>query len=131
MTTLTRATLGSITKRQTKELEICGHKVRIQKLSPLEYSQYQTSISDPKTQTLNLERFASALLTMVARMWIDDDGNRIFADNEIKQLGEIDLEFYQKLSEQCQLFCRSDKEADETLGESDLMPDLGLPAESV
>lgn len=117
MSTLTRATLGKLAERSTKDLTICGHEVRIQKPTPLEYSQYQTAIADPKTRELNLERFANALLLLVARMWIDQDGNRIFADNETKQLGEIDLAFYQTLSEECQMFCALSRDEKKTLGE--------------
>ena len=118
MGTLTRATLGKLAERSTKDLTICGHDVRIQKPTPLEYSQYQTAIADPKTRELNLERFANALLLLVARMWIDQEGNRIFADNETKQLGELDLAFYQTLSEECQMFCASSRGEKKTLGES-------------
>ena len=44
--TLTRATLGTIAKRATKDIEVCGHAVRIQKPTPLEFSQYQASLVD-------------------------------------------------------------------------------------
>ena len=118
MGTLTRATLGKLAERSTKDLTICGHEVRIQKPTPLEYSQFQTAIADPKTRELNLERFANATLLLVARMWIDQDGNRLFADSETKQLGELDLEFYQKLSDECQIFCAASRGEKQTLGES-------------
>ena len=130
MSTLTRATLGKLSERSTKDVMICGHEVRIQKPTPLEYSQYQTAIADPKTRELNLERFASALLLLVARMWIDSDGNRLFADNETKQVGELDLEFYQDLCEECQLYCGRGKEATEALGESEETTVSVSPAES-
>jgi hypothetical protein len=62
-------------------------------------------------------------------MWIDGEGERLFKDNETKQLGSIDLTFYQRLSEQCQMFARGE-EAEELLGESAETTDLGLPVES-
>jgi len=131
MSTLTRATLGKLTERSTKDVTICGFAARIQKPTPLEFSQYQTEIADPKTKQLDLERFASALMKLVARMWIDGDGNRLFSDAETKELGAIDLEFYQGLSEECQQFCRSTREEKQTLGESAETTGLGSPAADV
>jgi hypothetical protein len=46
MTTLTRATLGKLTQRATKDIEIGGNLVRIQRPTPLEFSQYQMSLVD-------------------------------------------------------------------------------------
>ena len=114
--TLTRATLGKLTQRATKDIEIGGYSVRLQKPTPLEYSHYQTSLVD-KDGKSDISRFASAILSLVARMWIDNDGNRIFSDNETAELGKIDLEFYRKLSEECQRFAQGD-EAKQVLGES-------------
>ena len=59
-----------------------------------------------------------AILLLVARMWIDEDGTRLFKDNETKELGSIDLLFYQRLSEACQEFAKT-SEAPEMLGESE------------
>jgi hypothetical protein len=135
--TLTRATLGKLTKRATKDIEICGHKVRIQRPTPLEHSQYQMALvdKDGKWIATNLN---DAILLLVARMWIDDEGNRLFGDNEIKpspssingNLGSIDLVFYQRLSEACQEFAKT-SEAPEMLGESEKTIVLDSPVESV
>ena len=127
--TLTRATLGTLTKRKTRDLQVCGHDVRIQKPTPLEYSQYQMALVDGegKFKPSGLE---SALRLLMARMWIDADGNRVFKDNELGELALIDLEFYQRLSEECQLFARS-SEAKQLLGESEKTIDSDLPVESV
>ena len=115
--TLTRATLGKLTKRATKDIQICGHQVRLQRPTPLEHSQYQMSLvdKDGKWIATNLN---DAILLLVARMWIDEDGARLFKDNETKELGSIDLVFYQRLSEACQEFAKT-SEASEMLGESE------------
>ena len=127
--TLTRATLGNLTKRAKKDIDIGGNAVRIQRPTPLEYSQYQMSLVDKegKWVATNLN---DAILLLVARMWIDDEGERLFKDAETKHLGTIDLGFYQALSEECQKFARV-SEASETLGESEKTTDSDLPAESV
>lgn len=130
MGSLTRATLGKIAERSTKEVTIGDSQVRIQKATPLEYSQYRTAIVDPKTQRFDVSLLPQALLLLVARMWIDDDGNRLFADNETKVLNAIDLDFYQQLAEECQVFCASKKEEKATLGESVETIDSASPAES-
>jgi hypothetical protein len=127
--TLTRATLGKLTKRATKDIEIDGNAVRLQRPTPLEYSQYQMSLVD-KDGKWNATNLNEALLLLVARMWIDDEGERLFKDTETKQLGSIDLAFYQKLSEECQKFTRT-SEALETLGESVVTTVSGSPAEYV
>jgi len=126
--TLTRATLGKLAERQTKDIAIGDHAVRLQRPTPREYSQYQYGMmgSDGKP---DVDRFADCILLLTARMWIDSDGNRLFSDKETKELGEIDLAFYQDLSAECQRFARGD-EADETLGESAETAGLDLPAES-
>jgi intein/homing endonuclease len=128
MTTLTRATLGKIAKRQTKEVTIGDEIARIQKPTPLEYSQYQTSLIG-KDGNADIAKFSDAILLLVARMWIDGDGDRLFKDSETKELGSIDLEFYQSLSEACQSFSQG-KEALKSLGESDQTTDSDLLVES-
>jgi hypothetical protein len=117
MTTLTRATLGKLTKRATKDIDIDGNAVRIQRPTPLEHSQYQIALVD-KDGKWNATNLNDAILLLVARMWIDDEGERLFKDSETKQLGTIDLLFYQRLSEACQQFTRN-SEASEVLGESE------------
>lgn len=127
--TLTRATLGKLTKRATKDIEIDGNAVRIQRPTPLEYSQYQMSLIDKegKWAANNLD---SALLLLVSRMWVDADGERLFKDNEVKELGAIDLRFYKKLQDECQTFAHG-KEAPELLGESDAITNSVSLVESV
>jgi hypothetical protein len=126
--TLTRATLGKLTKRATKNIEIHGHSVRIQRPTPLEHSQYQMALvdKDGKWIATNLN---DAILLLVSRMWIDQDGARLFKDTETKELGSIDLVFYQRLSEACQEFAKT-SEAPEMLGESAETTVSDLPAES-
>ena len=127
--TLTRATLGKLTKRATKEIRIDGHTVRIQRPTPLEFSQYQTALVDKDGKAV-IANFSDAILLLVARMWIDDEGTRLFKDSELKELGAIDLKFYQELSESCQRFAKV-SEAPETLGESVQTIASDLPVESV
>lgn len=127
--TLTRATLGRLTKRATKFVEIDGHIAQIQRPTPLEHSQYQMSLVD-KDGKWNATNLNDAILLLVSRMWIDDEGERLFKDTETKQLGSIDLGFYQKLSEECQKFART-SEASEVLGESEKTIASDSPAESV
>ena len=126
--TLTRATLGKLTKRATKDIEIDGNAVRIQRPTPLEYSHYQMALVD-KDGKWNATNLNDAILLLVSRMWIDDEGERLFKDTETKQLGSIDLGFYQHLSEECQKYSRI-SEAPEMLGESVKTTDSDLPAES-
>jgi hypothetical protein len=130
MATLTRATLGKLTKRQTKDVEIGGNTIRLQRPTPLEFSQYQMSLID-KDGKADISRFSTAILLLVARMWIDDEGGRLFSDSETTDLGSIDLELYQTLSEQCQKFAQGSSETAATLGESDSMPGLDSLVESV
>lgn len=127
--TLTRATLGSLTKRATKDVEIEGHQVRLQRATPMEFSQYQMSLVD-KDGKWNASNLDSALMLLVARMWIDNNGDRLFRDNELKELGSIDLPFYKKLQDECQAFAHA-TEAKEILGESDKTTGSDSPAESV
>lgn len=127
--TLTRATLGKLTKRVTKDLTIDGHAVRIQRPTPLEFSQYQMSLVD-KEGKWNANNIDSALLQLTARMWIDDAGERLFKDTELKELGSIDLLFYKKLQDECQMFAHA-SEAPQMLGESVETADSASPVESV
>lgn len=127
--TLTRATLGKLTKRATKDIEIDGNAVRIQRPTPLEHSQYQMALVD-KDGKFHATNLNDAILLLVSRMWIDAEGERLFKDTETKQLGSIDLGFYQKLSEECQRYSRS-SEAPEILGESVTTIASDSPAEFV
>ena len=127
--TLTRATLGKLTKRATKDIEIDGNAVRIQRATPLEFSQYQMALVE-KDGKWNANNLDSALMLLVSRMWIDADGERIFKDNELKELGSLDLLFYKKLQDECQKFAHG-SEAPEMLGESAETIVSALPVESV
>lgn len=126
--TLTRATLGKLTQRATKDITIDGHTAKIQRPTPLEFSQYQVGLMNAEGK-MEVSKLADAVLLLVARMWIDDDGIRLFRDNEIKELGTIDLSFYQKLSVECQKFASG--EASEVLGEFEETTVSGLPVGSV
>ena len=128
MTTLTRATLGKLTKRATKDIDIDGNAVRIQRPTPLEYSQYQMSLVDKDGKWIanNLD---AALRLLVSRMWIDEDGNRLFKDSELTELGSIDLLFYKRLQDECQQFAHN-SEASQMLGESVKTSDSDSPADS-
>ena len=126
--TLTRATLGTLTQRATKDIEILGNAVRIQRPTPLEYSQYQMTLIDKEGKWL-ATNLSDAILLLVARMWIDADGNRLFSDRETKELGAIDLPFYQTLSAECHQFARV-SEAPEMLGESVETTSSDSPVES-
>lgn len=125
--TLTRATLGKLTKRATKDVTIGENVVRLQRPTPLEFSQYQTMLIN-KEGKAEVGKFADAILLLVARMWIDDEGNRLFSDSETKQLGSIDLEFYHALSVACQEYAQP--EAKSVLGELDKTTGLDSPVES-
>ena len=114
--TLTRATLGTLTKRKTIDVDICGHSVRLQKPSPLDYSQYVMGMSNSKGEP-DLRLFPESILLLTSRMWIDDEGKRVFSDSETKELANIDLEFYEKLSSECQNFAKPG--ASTALGESE------------
>jgi hypothetical protein len=126
--TLTRATLGRLTKRATKTLTICGEEVILQRPTPLEFSQYQMALMSADGKP-DVAKFPEAILLLTARMWIDADGQRLFSDKETKDLGSLDLVFYQSLSEACQSFARP--EASSMLGESDSTTNLDSPVESV
>lgn len=121
--TLTRATLGNLTKRQTKPVTIGEYDVVLQRPTPLQFSRFQSSIIDPKTREFDVTRFPAALELLVAQMWIDEDGKRLFSDHESSKItdGEeaVDIEFYQRLSEECQLYSSVKRGETETLGESE------------
>ena len=125
--TLTRATLGKFTKRKTTDVTICGDQVRLQKPTPLEYSQYLTAYGTPKGEA-DMRLFPNALLMLTAKMWIDADGNRIFADNEVNALAELDNDFYEELSSACQRYAKPG--ASTALGESEKTTVSGSPAGS-
>jgi hypothetical protein len=127
--TLTRATLGKLTKRATKTLTICGEDVIIQRPTPLEYSHYRVQLTGDDNKP-SVAKFSEAILMLTARMWIDEDGDRLFSDYEVNKLGSIDLTFYLALSEQCQMFAQQ-VEASSMLGESDSITGSDSPAESV
>ena len=127
MATLTRATLGKIAQRASKTIQIDGNDVKIQRPTPLEFSQYQIGLIS-KEGAVDPTRFADAILLLVARMWIDEDGKRLFADNETKDLGAIDLSFYHQLSAECQRYAMP--EAKKVLGESVQIPVSDLLVES-
>ena len=125
--TLTRATLGKLTQRATKTIEIDGQTVKLQRPTPLEFSQYRLGLVNADGKA-DVARFPDAILLLTARMWIDDDGARLFSDKETKELGSIDLGFYERLSEACQKF--ASPEASTALGESGSIPVSGSPVES-
>lgn len=127
--TLTRATLGRLTVRATKDITICGQDVRLQKPTPLEFSQYQMGLLNHEGKG-DVAKFPQAIALLTARMWIDGDGNRLFKDSEVSELVSIDLEFYESLSAECQRYAQG-KESAAAAGESVKTPVSDSPAESV
>lgn len=119
--TLTRASLGTLTKRKTLHLTIDGHAVKIQKPSPLEYSQYLSGMANSKGEP-DIARFPGAIALLTARMWIDDTGSRLFSDDEAEQMvTEVDIDLYESISAECQNFAKPG--ASKALGESDKTTD--------
>jgi len=110
MATLTRATLGKLTQRITKDFEIGGNEVRIQKPTPLDKSRYIMSmidaegLKDPKNIKPDMTQYYESVMRLTAAMWIDDTGKRVFEDHEWRLLNELEPEFYQELSGECQRF---------------------------
>lgn len=125
--TLTRATLGNRAKRKTTDITIDGDHVRLQKPTPLEYSQYQMGLADSDGKP-NIGKFPAAILLLTARMWIDENGDRLFSDKETKELDAIDNDFYQELSAACQKYASPG--ASSALGESEPTTVSDSPAES-
>jgi hypothetical protein len=114
--TLTRASLGTLAKRKKLDLVIDGHEVRIQKPSPLEYSQYLSGMANSKGEP-DIKLFAGAISLLTARMWIDGDGYRLFDDDEALQMvQDVDIDLYEKISAECQNFAQPG--ASSALGES-------------
>jgi hypothetical protein len=108
--------LGTLTKRKTLDLTICEHQVRIQKPSPLEYSQYLSGMANSKGEP-DIKLFSGAIALLTSRMWIDDTGSRIYSDQEAEQMvTELDIDLYESLSSECQNFAKPG--ASTALGES-------------
>jgi len=122
--------LGKRLERKTKDITIDGDSVRIQKPTPLDYSDYISSMAGPDGK-LEMSKFSPAILKLTARMWVDGDGKRLFQDNELAELAKLDLEFYETLSIECQQFASPKREASKALGESVVTTVSGLPAGSV
>ena len=127
--TLTSATLGQLLERKTRTVEIGDVSIIIQKPSPMQYSRYQMALvgDDMKPK---LDNYGRAGMLLVALMAVDSDGNRLFGDDEIDMVDQLDLAIYTPLAEACQAFASNGKEASASLGESEQTTDSDLPAVS-
>jgi hypothetical protein len=115
--TLTRATLGKRLKRKTTDIVIDGDTVRMQKPTPLQYSEYQAAIVNEKGDP-GITRFAASLALLTVRMWIDADGNRLYSDKEAVELAStMDIDFYEEVAEACRKYAKP--EVSKALGESE------------
>ena len=54
------------------------------------------------------------IVNLISRCLLDDEGNRMFAEDEVDQLGEIDLSVLLQLADACQRVSGLDKEISET-----------------
>lgn len=130
MSSLTRKALGELPKRKSKTIEIEGHQLRIQKPSPLEYSQFLAEfVKKGNDVSAMVDSLATARL--VARMWIDDDGNRLFADDEAPLIVEdLDIDIYTELYKACMDYSAKAEADNESLGESEKTTDSDSPVAS-
>jgi hypothetical protein len=85
------------------------------------------SLVDAKGEP-NIHGYASAVLLLTARMWIDDTHTRLYSDKETGELNTIDADFYEAISDACREY--ASPEASGVLGESDKTPVLDSPVES-
>jgi hypothetical protein len=132
MATLTRATLGKLTQLKTKTIVIGDDEAIIKRPSPLEKSRYTMSLigdgfTDPKNIKPDMRHYHESVMRLVAAMWVDADGNRIFGSDEWKELDGIDPDFYEQLSDECLAYSGT---AAIKPGESDSTTALDSPAES-
>jgi hypothetical protein len=128
--TLTRAALGKLEKRPTREIKIGEDTAIIRRPSPLEYGRYQKAMYDPKAKGGSIDQYADANMRLVAMMWVDDKGERLFSDDEYKQLDDVDNAIYHPLADACQSFAKSNEEEKAAMGESDSTTDSDSPAGS-
>lgn len=90
MSFLDRSALLGKRERRYREVELpSGGKVRLQSLTELERSEYNSELLDKKGEVDRKKlTFGTALL--LVRMLVDENGKRLFMDNEYEELSGID-----------------------------------------
>lgn len=128
MSSLTRATLGSLLSKQTKPENINGHDVILRKPTPLERAQYQMMMMGTDMKA-DMSKYPEAKMFLTSCMWIDDSGAQVFDKTEWKNMDSLDPDFYEKLADLCDTY-EKNREASATLGESAKTGNSDSPAES-
>ena len=128
---ITREQLKKRFERQSKSIDVDGDTLRIRKPSPLQWSQYQAALINPKTGQLDYGKMGTAQMNLVAAMLIDDDGKPLV--DSPAELDQMDPEFYEQVATACISYASGKdiaKEAERVLGELGKTRDSSLLVES-
>ena len=118
----------SITKEQLKQrfarpqktITVEGDEMTIRMPTPLEYSRYQSSLFNPKSEKFDANKMGPAQMNLVASMLVDSDGSPLV--DSPSELDSLPSAYYEQIKDACMDFAsgkKVDAEAKKTLGESE------------
>lgn len=104
--------------RRIKVEEIGGIKFRIQSLTEKEKANYEADLME-KGGGFNRNRLIDARLRLIIRCLVDEQGNQMLTDGDIKVLQEMDGGIVSELADHCRSHCGFDElDIEETLKNS-------------
>lgn len=122
--------LAGLEKRRFMDVDlpVSGLRVRIRSLTEEEYARYQMAVVNTagKVRTNKLEDAGRRLIALCI---VDENGNRLFADNEADKLRSLDNADAQSLYNACLKHNGINRDEEEMLKNLGIMPGGGLPTE--
>lgn len=112
----TREQLIGLCKRRYVEVEIpeLEATVRIQSLSEKEKSDYETRLISKNGRGILKDRLADATRRLIALCVVDQNGSRLFSNNDLSVIAEMDSFVSSRIYEACQEHCGFNKQDIET-----------------
>jgi hypothetical protein len=117
---ITKEQLKQRFARPTKTITVDGDELTIRMPTPLEYSRYQSSLFNPKSEKFDPNKMGPAQMNLVASMLVDSDGSPLV--DSPSELDSLPSAYYEQIKDACMDFAsgkKVDAEAKKTLGESE------------
>lgn len=102
---INREAMLAVCKRRYVTVDVPGvGDVRLQSLSELERSQYELAALDNKN-AVSREKLLHQRCRLIALCVVDDEGKRLFSDDDVRLLLEMDSQITNAIFDAAQLHC--------------------------
>lgn len=100
--------------RRYADVNIDGQKFRLRSLNALEANTIQARVIVEDDEEDRIREIATANCRTISQCVVDGNGDRIFTDEDVDQIAQVDAGFVSRLAEACSLHANHRPDAVET-----------------